>query len=470
VGVIADGLRRWRVSVYRVWSVSSIVSCPTVSTQIHITQSYDCPEHNIPLSTTVSNYPSTGWQIWQLFLRLDSTIYPLKTFGDIAFRVYGPFARYFVNVLQFLQLIFNVGVIIIQNGQGLYQINSKICYVACCVLWAGLGTVLGQVRTLQKFGWIANLAIWINIAVMILTMAIVSHNPPNYVASEASNGRGADFGPIATYIGTPPYSTGIETGISGLMQAVYSYGGALIFCEFLSEMRRPADFWKALILAESFIFVIYLFFGIFVYSYHGEFVINPAFQGLSQQVALKAGNILGLISALIAGALYGNIGIKVVYANIGVELFGAPSLDSRSGKLLWVALVPVYWSLAFVLAASIPNFSYLSGLVAAVCILQFTYTFPPLLMLGCDIQLHAIGPDEGFNPETGRTVRIDDGWKRWVRGAKKYWYVNIWNLVFCLGALTTAALGIYSSVEGLKMAFAAGRNTSFSCKGPLGSG
>ena len=64
-----------------------------------------------------------------------------------------------------------------------------------------------------------------------------------------------------------------------------------------------------------------------------------------------------------------------------VELFNAPSLSSKTGKLLWVGLVPVYWALAFLLAAAIPNFPYLSGLVAAVCILQFSYTFPPLLML-----------------------------------------------------------------------------------------
>jgi hypothetical protein len=293
-------------------------------------------------------------------------------------------------------------------------------------------------------------------------MVIVSHNPPNYTASEASNGFGESDGPPKTYAGAPPYSEGFQTGISGLMQAVYSYGGSLIFCEFLSEMRRPRDFWKALIIAESFIYVVYLFFGIFVYSFHGQFVINPAFQGISPQHALEAGNILGLVSALIAGALYGNIGLKVAYANIAIEFFNAPPLDTRAGKF--------NWSLAFVLAAAIPNFSYLSGLVAAICILQFTYTFPPILMLGCDVQYHAIQEGEGFDPSTGQTTRRDQGWTRWARGLKVMWYVNAWNVFMFLGALCTAALGMYASIQGLKSAFAAGRNTSFSCTGPLGSG
>ncbi|KAF2738320.1 oligopeptide transporter protein [Polyplosphaeria fusca] len=411
----------------------------------------------------------TGWQIWQMFLRFDSVVYPMKSFGDIAFRVYGPWARHITNVLQSLQLIFNVGVIVIQNGQGLYQINSNICYIACCIIWIAAGMILGQIRTLQKFGWIANSAVWINISVMILTMAAVSHNEPNYTASAASNSRGADFGPIKTYASTPPYTKGIESSITGLMQAVYSYGGSLIFCEFISEMRKPRDFWKALVVAESFIFSVYLFFGIFVYSFHGEFVVNPAYQGLTGH-ALVAGNVLGLLSALIAAALYGNIGVKVLYANILIEFFNAPPLSTRGGKFLWIGLVPVYWATAFVLAAAIPNFSYLSSLIAALCILQFTYTFPPILMIGCQIQYHAMQEGEGFDPATGVTVRRDEGWKRWVRGAKTYWYVNVWNGVLFLGALCTAGLGLYSSIQGLKSAFASGSNTGFSCTGPLGSG
>lgn len=412
----------------------------------------------------------TGWQIWQMFLKLDSERWPMKTYGDIAFRIYGPYARYGVNILQSIQLLCNVGVIVIQNGQGLYQINPNICFIVCCIIWAASGFLLGQVRTLQKYGWIANSAIWINVICLILTMAVVPHSDPNYDASAASNGRPAPDeqpGPVHVYGGAPPYSEGFMTGVSGLMQAVYSYGGAMLFCEFMSEMRKPADFWKAFICAEAFIYIVYLFFGVFVYSYQGEYTVNPANQGMSPRGPLIAGNILNFIAALIAAALYGNIGIKVLYQNVFIELFKAPQLTARSGKLLWVGLVPIYWTIAFVLAAAIPNFSYLTGLVAALCILQFTYTFPPLLMLGFRIKYNAIRPGEGYDPTTGQTTRLDNGWKRWLRGAKKNWYWNLWDLVFCLGALVTAGLGAYSSIEGIIAAFATGRNTSFSCQGPI---
>ncbi|GAB7356348.1 hypothetical protein MBLNU459_g7138t1 [Dothideomycetes sp. NU459] len=415
----------------------------------------------------------TGWQMWRMFLKLDSNKYPMKTYGDIAFRVYGTVARHLINVLQSIQLVFNVGVIVIGNGQGLYEINSNICFIVCCVIWTVLGMVIGQIRTLQKFGWIANLAIWLNIVVMIITIGVVSHSAPNYDAAATANG--ADVGtpgnrpPVVTTAGPP---AGVEfTGqVVGLMQAVYSYGGAMLYCEFMSEMRKPMDFWKAILIADTFIYIVYLFFGVYVYSFQGQYTINPANQGMSPYGVLTAGNILGFISALIAAALYGNIGIKVLYQNILKELFGLPDLTTKKGKLIWIGCVPIYWTIAWILAAAIPNFSALSGLVAALCILQFTYTFPPLFMLGLKIKEDAIRPElgEGFDPATGQTVRHDSGMKRWVRGFfAGRWYIKLWNLVFFLGAFATCILGTYSSVESLIAAFAASRTTAFSCKGPI---
>jgi len=323
--------------------------------------------------------------------------------------------------------------------------------------------VLGQIRTLQRFGWIANLAIWLNIVVLVMTMGVVANTPPNYTMSANLNSIPKGDGIVHTYAGAPPYAIGFGTAVTGLMQAVYSYGGAMLFCEFMSEMRKPWDFWKAMICAQSFIFFCYVFFGLFVYSYQGQYTINPANQGMGPAAAYTAGNIISFLSSLIAAALYGNIGIKVIYENILKEFFSFPDLNQRAGKLIWIGLVPVYWSLAFIIAAAIPNFSALSALVAALCILQFTYTFPPLLMVGAMIKRDAIQKGEGWDPTTGQTIHHDSGLKRWMRGYMKNFLLNTWNIIFFLGALVTAALGCYSSIEALIVAFQSGVNTSFSC-------
>lgn len=105
-----------------------------------------------------------GWQIWRMFLALDSDKYPMRTFGDMGFRIYGKETRHGMNILQSIQLLFNVGVIIIGNGQALSQMSQfKLCFSICCLIWPLVGFVMGQIRTLARFGHIANFAIWINI-------------------------------------------------------------------------------------------------------------------------------------------------------------------------------------------------------------------------------------------------------------------------------------------------------------------
>ena len=81
-------------------------------------------------------------------------------------------------------------------------------------------------------------------------------------------------------------------------------------------------------------------------------------------------NATSLTAGIIAAALYGNIGIKVIYQNILMGLFRAPPLASTPGKYLFAACVIVYWSLAFIIGSAIPQFSNLSALVAAVCIFR----------------------------------------------------------------------------------------------------
>lgn len=57
-----------------------------------------------------------GYLLWMQFLGLDSLEYPIRNYGDLAFRIYGPIPRYFVNVMQALLLLLILGQVVIQNG------------------------------------------------------------------------------------------------------------------------------------------------------------------------------------------------------------------------------------------------------------------------------------------------------------------------------------------------------------------
>ncbi|KAF7938546.1 uncharacterized protein EAE98_000884 [Botrytis deweyae] len=416
----------------------------------------------------------SGWQIFNIFLALDSDKYPAKSFADLFFRVFGTWARHGINVAQCVQLLFTVSILILSNGQSISQIaKGNLCFIVCLIVFMAAGMILGQIRTLQRFGWLANFAVWINVLIIFICMGVVANSPPNYATVQASFGD-TFTGPVKKFGGIPPSGEatggdGFTGSLNGLNQAVYSYGGAMLFVAFLAEMRHPMDFWKGLICADLFIYFVYMFFGIFVYSYQGQYSYNPVIQGLSPYNWQTAANIMNLITGLIAAVLYGNIGIKVAYIEVFQGLLKAPPLTTKFGKILWIAMVPLYWVIAFVVCAAIPQFSYISGLVGALFILQFTYTFPAILGFGYQIQKDAMLPgEESFDPSTGTYNYIDRGVKRWIRGFKVNWLFNIFNLIYFLGALTTAALGIYTSCLGLMSAFdGASAATSFGCTPPV---
>ncbi|KAJ5948574.1 amino acid transporter [Penicillium verhagenii] len=384
----------------------------------------------------------SGYLLWDTFLGLDSYQFPLRSFGDMGFRLYGPWMRHLFNILQSIQLLLNVGLIVISNGEALSQaVKFKLCYIICCLVWALVGFVLGQVRTLQKFGWLANVAVWLNLLCMFVTMGGAAHSPPT-------------IPPIPN----PPTTAGLPdpadftASVTGAMQAVFAYGGAMVFPEFMAEMKRPKDFLTGMWAAQAFIYLLHAL-RIVHYS------INPTYLGISEYSIQTTGNVFAMLSGVIATGLYGNIGVKVIYNNI------------FAGKFMWVALIPIYWAIAFVLAAGIPSFSGLTSVVAAFCILQFTYTFPPMLATLFWVHKYALADGEGFNPATGETVRLDKGFKRFARGFKNMGTKRIifssFNLFYFLGALSLAGLGAYSAITGLMATYKSSVTTSFTCKSPL---
>jgi hypothetical protein len=212
----------------------------------------------------------SGYLLWDIFLGLDSYHYPVRSFGDLGYRLFGNWMRYIFNFLQAIQLLLNVGLIIISNGEALSQAAKfNLCFAICCLIWALVGFVVGQIRTLQKFGWLANVAVWLNLICMFITMGAAAHSPPNYAGVTQSAGQVIDGGALVTpdadgnfpavqTSGGLPDTGGFIGAVSGAMQAIFAYGGAMIFPEFMAEMKRPKDFLTAMWAAQAFIYFWYV--------------------------------------------------------------------------------------------------------------------------------------------------------------------------------------------------------------------
>lgn len=179
-----------------------------------------------------------------------------------------------------------------------------------------------------------------------------------------------------------------------------------------------------------------------------------SYQGVSVYGWQVVGNMITLVAALISAGLYGNIGVKVLYNNVLMDLFNAPPLVTRNGKILYAAIVPVWWIIAFIIAAAIPDYFGFVSVIAASTLLNLTYTLPPFFALGYDVQKNAHREDagEGFDPTTGRVTRSGSTVQRWMRGFLSGGPIqvaqNVWHVIYFFAALVTCGIGMYAAIEG----------------------
>ena len=113
---------------------------------------------------------ASGIMIWRVFLGLDSSRFPMVTFGDAFFRLFGPKTRHFINVMQSLQMFLSVAVVLLGQTFLLAQISgpANLCLMVCAVIVLVVSMVSGYMRALKHLGWFANASVWINFISFII--------------------------------------------------------------------------------------------------------------------------------------------------------------------------------------------------------------------------------------------------------------------------------------------------------------
>ena len=123
----------------------------------------------------------------------------------------------------------------------------------------------------------------------------------------------------------------------------------------------------------------YLIVAVVTYRYAGHDVASPAL-GSTSPMLRKVAYGIALPTILIAGVINGHVAAKFIY----VRLFrGTDRMSKKSwGSFgIWALIVVVLWTLAWIIAESIPNFNNLLGLISALFASWFTYGFSGLFWL-----------------------------------------------------------------------------------------
>ena len=121
---------------------------------------------------------------------------------------------------------------------------------------------------------------------------------------------------------------------------------------------------------------------------------------------------------------------------------------------MYAIIVPIWWTIAFIIAAAIPAYFEFIAVISASCLLNLTYTIPPWLALGYATKRGAIVIEEGdgFDPATGEVKRRGTYMQRFMRGFMAGGSLrvaqNTWHVLYFLCSLGMCGLGMYASIEG----------------------
>lgn len=210
----------------------------------------------------------------------------------------------------------------------------------------------------------------------------------------------------------------LATGFLAATNIVFAYSGHVAFFSFISELRDPTTYPKALFLLQGIDTCIYLIVAIVTYRYAGTNVASPAL-GSTSPLLQKVAYGIAIPTIVIAGVINGHVAAKYIY----VRLFRGTDRMSKntwSSFGLWAIIVIILWIIAWIIAEAIPVFNDLLGLISALFASWFTYGLSGVFWLYLN---------KGRYTENRRKIFLT--------------VVNV--IIFCIGAVIVSFSGLISS-------------------------
>lgn len=197
----------------------------------------------------------TGYVIGQFKAK-----YPhVHSMADAGEVLWGPLGREVLGTGQMLFFIFIMGSHILTFS---IMMNAITEHGACTIIWSVLALVLSLLFTLPRtLKNVAHMSIssFISVtAAVVVTMVAVSIINPG-------------MGQI-DYVTRPSF----HNGFLAVANIVFAYAGHVAFFGFISELREPKDYPKALCLLQISDTSMYIVVAIVVYWYAGKDVASPA--------------------------------------------------------------------------------------------------------------------------------------------------------------------------------------------------
>lgn len=244
--------------------------------------------------------------------------------------------------------------------------SASICSIVFAVVTTVICFLLSLPRTFSSMsviGYFSALTMFIAV-VLAMAFAGVQEHPNGYEA----------LIPVKWNL-WPAEGTKYIQAMGALLNIVYTFVGQITYPSFISQMKRPQDFKKALTIVTAAELVTFSLAGSIVYVYVGnEYITAPAFGSLTGNYK-KIAFSFALPTILFLGSLYSNVTSLWIFLHIFKE--GSANRNSHTlvGWATWIGLNLVLWIVAFVVYEVLPFFSDLLSLMSSLFDCWFGFVF-----------------------------------------------------------------------------------------------
>ncbi|CEJ61180.1 hypothetical protein PMG11_09719 [Penicillium brasilianum] len=291
--------------------------------------------------------------------------YPhVHSMGDAGEMLMGPFGRELCYWGQLLFIIFLMASHILTFT---VLFNTITNHGTCTIVFGVIGLVVSCIcalpRTTDKVFIMSSVSAVSILTATIVTMISIGVQAPDYVEND---------------ITTDPTFVDAFLAVTNI---VFAFIAHVSFFGIMSEMQDPAEFPKSLAMLQIVDTVMYIVTAMVIYCYAGPDVSSPALSSAGPLMK-KVAYGLAIPTVIVAGVVFGHVACKYIYVRI---FRGERSHHMHQRSLLatgtWVAIGLTTWTIAWVIAESIPVFNDLLSLISALFGSWFSYGLPSIFWM-----------------------------------------------------------------------------------------
>jgi len=348
--------------------------------------------------------------------------------GDVLF---GKWGGIIIGWGQFLFYIFVMGSHILTFA---ICMNTITGHGACTIVWMLIGAILSLVctlpRTLAHLSYYSVVSFLSIIGAVMVTMIAVGISKPALQAARLAGGEDVTL----TFRLWPHADVTFIQGFLAVSNIVFAYAGHPAFFTFISELRNPRDFPKALAFLQISDISMYVIAAMVIYYYAGDGVASPALNSASPLIAKVAWGI-AIPTIVVAGVVNGHVGVKYLYVRC-LRDREDDLMHQKSWKSwgIWIGMGTTSWLAAWLIAEVVPVFNDMLGITSALFASWFTFGLSGMFWFEMNFTR-----GEGWYQ-----LRPNEGWS-W----KKTALLPV-NLMLIAMAATLCVVGLYASISSMK--------------------